>query len=122
MKELLVKNFRQIKSNIVKKAEVSAAKKVGMVCSQEFNDLIYNSIQNSQPFFTGKIGSSELLVCLWHLNWRLWTRLGTKFSWNTTQYIEGSGIFPRTQESYHKYATAFTAALGDIDNLGVWQM
>lgn len=70
MKELLVKNFRKIQSNIVKKTEVAVAKKLGMVSAEEFNHLIYNSIQNSAPFLAGKIGASELLVCLWNLNWR----------------------------------------------------
>ncbi|MDE5083338.1 MAG: hypothetical protein O4859_19675 [Trichodesmium sp. St18_bin1] len=97
MKKLLVANLRKIKRNIVKKAEAAVAKKQGMVSAQEFNDIIYNSIQNSAPFLVGKIGSTELLICLWHLNWRLWTRLGIKLSWNSTQYLEKwSGIFPRT--------------------------
>lgn len=121
MKKLLVANLRKIKRNIVKKAEAAVAKKQGMVSAQEFNDIIYNSIQNSAPFLVGKIGSTELLICLWHLNWRLWTRLGIKLSWNSTQYLEKwSGIFPRTLESYHKYVTAFMTALGYIDNLGIW--
>ncbi len=121
MKELLVKNFRETKSNIVRNIEISAAKKQGMVSAQEFNDLIYNSIQNSVPFLAGKIGSNELLVCLWHLNWRLWTRLGVKLSWNSTQNLElGAGIFPRTLESYHKYTTALIAALEQINYLGIW--
>ncbi|NES07418.1 MAG: hypothetical protein F6K22_34275 [Okeania sp. SIO2F4] len=121
MKKLLVENLRQIKSNIVKKTEVGAAKKLGMISAQELNDKIYDSIQKSFPFLAGKVGSNELLVCLWHLKWRLWTRLGIKLSWNRTQYLEvGAGIFPWTPESYHKYATAFMTALGDIDNLGIW--
>ncbi|MGD1703989.1 hypothetical protein [Dapis sp. BLCC M229] len=121
MKELLAANFRKIKSNIVKNAEVAAAKKLRMVSTEELNALIYNSLQNSATFLAGKIGSNELLVCLWHLNWRLSTRLGIKFSWNTTQALEiGAGVFPRTSESYHKYATTFITALGDIDNLGIW--
>lgn len=121
MKKILVQNILQLKSNISNWAEVSAAKNQGMISTQELNNQIYTSIQKSSPFLAGKIGSTELLVCLWHLGWRLWSRLGIKLSWNSTEYLEiGAGIFPWTPESYHKFATSYITALGKIDCLGIW--
>ncbi|MGB3509982.1 MAG: hypothetical protein WBA93_12215 [Microcoleaceae cyanobacterium] len=121
MKKNLVQNIRQLKSNISNWAEVFAAKNHGMISTQELNNQIYTSIQKSAPFLAGKIGSTELLVCLWHLGWKPWIRLGIKVSWNSTKYLEtGAGIFPRTSESYHKFATSYINTLGKIDCLGIW--
>jgi len=112
--------FYQIKSKISKWPEKSAAKKWGMFSAQELNDQIYNSLQNSSSCLAGKIGSNELLVCLWHLAWKPWERLWRSVPWETTKALQGAGIFPYNTESYHQYATAFIAALGDIDHLGIW--
>lgn len=118
---LLKQNIKQLRYRVSRYAEMSAANRQGMATPQELNDQIYYTIEQSSPFVAGKIGSNELLVCLWHLEWKLWTRLGIKFSWNCTEYLAtGGGIFPRNTASYHEYAQAYIKALGQIDYLGMW--
>ena len=117
LKESIRKRIQKVRRNV----EASAANNHGMVGQQALNDMLYDAIQESSPFIAGKIGANELLVSLWHLEWRLSTHLWMKFSWETTKLTDiGAGIFPRNPENFHEYAKAYLAALGEVNYLGMW--
>jgi hypothetical protein len=118
---ILAPKIRMLKAQRIRQLEMNAAQKRGMIQSQELNQEIYQAIINSSPFLAGKIGANELLVTIWYLKWRQWSRLWTRLSYKKLDPLEkGAGIFPRSPESYERFASAYIQALAEMDYFGVW--
>jgi hypothetical protein len=116
----IVQTIKNIRKQVSRKAEIAAADRRGLMNASEFNQALGEAIRKSSPFLAGKIGGNEWLTCLWHLEWRRWVRLWRKVSWEILEPLESvAGIFPRTPESYHKFARQFIQSLSEVDYMGL---
>ncbi len=87
----------------------------------EAHTLIGNIIRKADPTAMGKIGDIECAALSWHLG------IGRfyKYTWTTPTYgqlglKEQAGVFPKTEDIYHRFCDLLLESLKDIDLCALW--
>lgn len=80
------------------------------------------TISQARPAAIGKLGSSEC----WALTWHLCFRRFYKYTWCSPAFgeldlAEQSGVFPKTEELFHRFAELYLERLRSLDGSAVWQ-
>ena len=79
-------------------------------------------VAKCNPAAVGKIGSSEC----WTLAWHLRISRFYKYTWCPPAFgeldlAEQSGVFPNTEEVFHRFAEIYLERLRSLDGSAVWQ-
>lgn len=79
-------------------------------------------IVKGRPAAVGKLGSSEC----WALAWHLRIPRFYKYTWCPPAFgeldlAEQSGVFPKTEDIFHRFAELYLERLRGIDGCAVWQ-
>ena len=79
-------------------------------------------IAKGHPAAIGKLGSSECWTLAWHLRLRRFY----KYTWCPPAFgdldlAEQSGVFPRTEDLFHRFAELYLERLQSLDGSAVWQ-
>ncbi len=82
---------------------------------------IANTIREANPAALAKIGDVECAALSWHLG------IGRfyKYTWATPSYgqlglKEQAGVFPKSEEIYHRFCDLLLERIEDIDTCAVW--
>ena len=79
-------------------------------------------ISKGSPAAVGKLGSSEC----WALAWHLQIPRFYKYTWCPPAFgeldlAEQSGVFPKTEDMFQRFAELYLERLGNLDGSAVWQ-
>ena len=82
---------------------------------------IANTIRDANPAALGKIGDIECAALSWHLGIKRFY----KYTWTTPTYgqlglKEQAGVFPKSEDIYHRFCDLLLERLKDIDLCAVW--
>ena len=78
-------------------------------------------LSSGQPAAIGKMGDVELQALTWHLNlpqFYKYTYCSPSFGALTLD--TNAGVFPRTEENFHKFCDLYLERLNGLDVCGVW--
>jgi hypothetical protein len=86
------------------------------------NHWLREVIAKGSPAAVGKLGSSEC----WTLAWHLRIPRFYKYTWCPPAFgeldlAEQSGVFPNTEEMFHRFAKVYLERLRALDGSAVWQ-
>ena len=85
------------------------------------NDAIGERIRDGRPFAAGKIGDVEMKCLCWHLRIRnLYKYTFVPPTFGELELREQAGVFPATEEVYHRFCDLLLERLADLDLAAVW--
>ncbi len=89
--------------------------------SNKAHYFIANMIRNANPAAFGKIGDIECAALSWHLGIERFY----KYTWTAPTYgqlglKEQAGVFPKSEDNYHRFCDLLLERLKDIDGCALW--
>ena len=79
-------------------------------------------ITDGRPAAIAKLGSSECWTLAWHLEMhRFYKYTWCPPSFGDLDLAEQSGVFPNTEETFHRFAKTYLERLHSLDGSAVWQ-
>jgi hypothetical protein len=101
--------------------ELRHAKNFPIVPGHEANQWILETLRAGKPAAVGKLGSSECWTLAWHLRLKRFY----KYTWSAPSFgeldlAEQSGVFPRTEEVFHRFCEVYLEKLRLFDGIAVW--
>lgn len=86
------------------------------------NHWLGDLISNGSPAAVGKLGSSECWALAWHLRVpRFYNYTWCPPSFGELDLAEQSGVFPKTEDIFHRFADLYLDRLRHLDGGAVWQ-
>lgn len=88
---------------------------------QEGNDWLLEALTSGRAFAAGKLGDIELMALCWHLKIKRFY----KYTWQPPSFGDlqldsNAGVFPRSEEVFHRFADRFLEAVSALDLAAVW--
>ena len=93
----------------------------GVVGDLEGNRMIGEWLRGGRPAAVGKIGDIEMKCLCWHLRIHQFYKYAfVPPTFGELQLREQAGVFPATEDIYHRFCELFLERLTDLDLCAVW--
>ena len=101
--------------------ELNLCRKRNILCGANAHLLIGDMLRSGQPCALGKLGDVEVKALSWHLGIRRYYSINRAVpSYGEQELYEQAGVFPKSEETYHRFCAVFAERLRDLDLCALW--